>query len=241
MINKIKLTAVILQYYPERIQNIPRIISDLKNSSRPPDKIIVFNNNSAIKTHDHIPDDVVYMNTNYGFLGRAKYIICLLDFSDYYVLIDDDMSVSKNTLSHLLSIAQESNQSFCTAQQGVIMDGKLFHERKTITDIEITEPTPTETLIGSFVFCSFSAIVRMLSYEQECRKKMREAHLIEKLGDDLLMGFSNAPIVIYPAKEDEKVIDLPEYGVRCNLLFKDGEMTEQRDKITELMKQIFNK
>ena len=239
-----KVTAVVLQYYPERIQNIPRIISDLKNSSRPPDRIIVFNNNPTIRNTDHLKEDgVVYVDSSFGFLGRAKYIACLLDFADYYVLIDDDMSVSKNTLSHLLSIIPSStiNRTFCTAQQGAIMNGKLFHERKTITDVEITKPVATETLIGSFVFCSFNAIVKMLSHEQECRKKMKEEKLIEMLGDDLLMGFSNAPIIIYPAKEDEKVIDLSEHGVRCNLLFKPGEMTDQRDKIAELIKKIFNK
>mgnify|MGYP001220109477 CR=1 FL=1 len=237
----IKLTAVILQYYPERIQNIPRIISDLKNSSRPPDRIIVFNNNSEIKTREHIPEDVVYMETTFGFLGRAKYIACLLDFADYYVLIDDDISVSKNTLSHLLSIAEKSIRPFCTAQQGMIMNGKLLHNRITITDSEIIVPTPTETLIGSFVFCSFDAIVKMLSEEQRCRKIVRSHKLIDILGDDLLMGFANAPIVIYPAKEDEKIIDLPDGGQCANLYFREGQMTDQRDKIAELMKEMFNK
>ena len=240
--NKIRVVAVILQYYSERIQNIPRIISDLKNSSRPPDRIIVFNNNSEIRNTDYLKEDgVVYVDSSFGFLGRAKYIACLLDFADYYVLIDDDMSVSKNTLSHLLSIAEKSNRPFCTAQQGMIMNGKLLHDRITVTDSEIIVPTPTETLIGSFVFCSFDAIVKMLSHEQGCRKEMKKQKLIEMLGDDLLMGFSNAPIIIYPAKEDEKVVDLPEFGVRCNLLFKEGQMTDQRDKIAELMKEMFNK
>lgn len=241
MANKIKLTAVVLQYYPERIQNIPRIISDLENSSRPPDKIIVLNNNPKIKTRDHIPEDVVYIETTFGFLGRAKYIICLLDFSDYYVLIDDDMSVSKNTLFHLLSVIPNENRPFCTAQQGVILDGKLFHERRTITDIEITKAVETETLIGSFIFCSFSAIVKMLSYEQECRAQVRAEGLIDILGDDLLMGFANAPIIIYPAKEDEKVIDLSDGGVCCHQLYKQGEMSQQRDKITKVMQNMFNK
>lgn len=239
---KTKLTAVILQYYLKRINNIPRIITDLKNSSHPPDKIIVFNNNPEIKDRSHIiNNDVVYIDSSLGFYGRAKYIICLLDFSDYYVLIDDDISVSKNTLSHLLSIAETAKKPFCTAQQGVIMNGKLFHERKTITDREITEPTKTETLIGSFVFCSFDAIIKMLAEEQKCRQAIRDRNLIDILGDDLLMGFSNAPIIIYPAKEDEKVIDLSDGGVCCNQFYKPGEMSNQRDKIVLVMKEIFNK
>ena len=237
-----KVTAVVLQYYPERIQNIPRIISDLKNSSRPPDRIIVFNNNPEIRNTDHLKEDgVVYVDSSFGFLGRAKYIACLLDFADYYVLIDDDISVSKNTLSHLLSIAEKSNRPFCTAQQGMIMNGKLLHDRITVTDSEIIVPTPTETLIGSFVFCSFDAIVKMLSEEQRCRKIVRSHKLIDIFGDDLLMGFANAPIVIYPAKEDEKIIDLPDGGQCANLYFREGQMTDQRDKIAELMKEMFNK
>jgi len=237
-----KVTAVVLQYYPERIQNIPRIISDLKNSSRPPDRIIVFNNNPEIKIEDYIQDkDVVCVKTTHGFGTRSKYEGCLLDFADYYALIDDDMSVSKNTLSHLLSVAEKSDRPFCTAQQGMVMNGKLLHERITITDSQITEPTPTETLIGSFIFCSFDAVVKMLSEERRCRAIVRSHGLDDLLGDDLLMGFVNAPIVIYPAKEDEKIIDLPDGGKCASAHYKEGHMTDQRDKITELMKEMFNK
>ena len=240
--NKIRVVAVILQYYSERIQNIPRIISDLKNSSRPPDRIIVFNNNPEVKIEDYIQDkDVVCVKTTHGFGTRSKYEGCLLDFADYYLLIDDDITVSKKTIEHLISIIPNDGKLFCTAQQGMIMDGKLLHERITITDSQIIEPTPTETLIGSFIFCSFDAVVKMLSEERRCREIVRSHGLDDLLGDDLLMGFANAPIVIYPAKEDEKIIDLPDGGQCANLYFREGQMTDQRDKIAELMKEMFNK
>jgi hypothetical protein len=237
-----KVTAVVLQYYPERIQNIPRIISDLKNSSRPPNKIIVFNNNPEVKIEDYIKDeDVVCVRTTHDFGTRSKYEGALLDFADYYLLIDDDITVSKKTIEHLISVIPDSDKPFCTAQQGMIMNGKLLHDRITITDSEIKKPTATETLIGSFIFCSFSAIVKMLSYEQECRKMIKSHGLMDILGDDLLMGFANAPIVIYPAKEDEKIIDLPDGGQCANLYFPQGVMTAQRDKIAPLIKDFIDK
>ena len=75
------ITTVILHYWRERTKNINKIIENLEAGSVKPDKIIVFNNNPGIKL-----DGAINSNVNYG--GRARYVVALLEPSDYYYFID---------------------------------------------------------------------------------------------------------------------------------------------------------
>ncbi len=231
-----KITALITHYYPERLYHIKRIIQDLKNSTRPPDTIMVFNNDSHVIIKE---EGVICINSTHNLSGRAKYIACLLDPADYYVLLDNDITVGRKTIEHLISVIPPNSMSFCTAQQGVLLNSKLFHERKTISEFDVDEPVKTDTLIGSFVFCSFSALVKMLEVEPQIRLKNKQ--WINVPGDDILLGFANTPIIIYPARGDECVIDLSQEGVACYQEYPHLEFMKLRDSFTQFVKKTLQK
>jgi hypothetical protein len=226
-----KITALIIHYYPERLHHIQRIVNDLKTSSRPPDHIIVFNNDTNIEIKIEGVDCV---NTTKNYLGRAKYIACLLEPSDYYLLIDNDITVGKKTIEHLIKCIPPESTCFCTAQQGYNFKD-LLHKRKDINEWEIRKSKETDGIISSLTFCSFSAILKMLTLEIEFRlnRKMYDNALI----DDLLMGMSNSP-VIYPAKDEEKIISLSEEGVACYQQYAENEFTNKRDRFAKIIKNF---
>lgn len=208
-----KITAVVTSYYPERVGNVYKIIDDLKNSSRSPDKIIVFNNNPAVE----IISNVTIVNSSENFWTRAKYIACLLQPSDYYLLVDDDITVKKDSLLHFESLIPENTLDFCTSSEGMIEDPKTYTRGKFILDREIVIPTWVDWFCGSIIFCSFSSILKMLKSEIEIRLKDKK-YLFE--GEDILMGLANSPVFIYPAKENEACENISERGVSLGERYK---------------------
>jgi hypothetical protein len=227
-----KITALIIHYYPERLHYVQRIVDDLKKSTRPPDHIIIFNNDTKIEIKI---EGVDCINTTKNYLGRSKYIACLLEPSDYYLLIDNDVTVGRKTIEHLIECIPPESTCFCTAQQGYKLKGKLLHQRKDVSEWEIKSPKKTDGIISSCTFCSFSALLKMLSLEIEFRlnRKLYDNALI----DDLLMGFANEP-VIYPAHGEERIISLPEEGVACYMQYPENEFTDKRDKYVKLIKNF---
>lgn len=201
-----KITAVVLHYYSERTQNVKRIITDLKAGSRPPDKIIVFNNNPTMDFRS----DVTVINSSENFWTRAKYITCLLQPSDYYLLLDDDITVGNESLSHFELLAVSNNDDFCTSSEGLIEDPKKYTRGQFIREREIEKPTQVDWFCGSLIFCSFNAIIKLLEAETKVRLPDKK-YLFE--GDDILMGIANQPIFIYPARGDEICHNISENGV----------------------------
>jgi hypothetical protein len=217
-----KITALILTYYEQRVENVRQIIKDLNGGSRVPDKIIVFSNNPNIKI-ESVP--TIVSSDNYS--TRAKYVACLLEPSDFYLLLDDDITVGKDTLKHLEEISM-GRKDFCTSNEGVLLEGRPFHQRTSIFEDKIEKPTPTDTLIGSMVFCSFGALLKMLQAEVKIRLKDKK-YLFE--GDDILMGLANRPITIYPAEKKERCISMDERNINFNKVY--GNYAEMRDIFTE--------
>ena len=100
------ITAVILHYWEKRTDNVTEIIKALQEGSRPPDKIIVFNNNPKV-TYPKT-DEITVINSSHNYGGRARYPIALLEPSDYYYFIDDDMKPMVKTLENFVKYANEN-------------------------------------------------------------------------------------------------------------------------------------
>ena len=219
------ITAVILHYYPERMGNLEIIVEDLQNGSRAPDKIIVFNNDPKCTLKD---DKITVINCGKNYFTRAKYVACLLEPSDFYLLLDDDVSVNKDTLSYMEYLIPADTTHFLTGPHGVILDGDSFSNGHNRLAREINEPIKVDSIVGNAVFCSFSALVELLKSETKVRLGTKE-YLYE--GDDILFGLVNRPLTIYPARDQQTFKYLSECGVNLNKITTDyGKM---RDDFTK--------
>ena len=197
-----KITAVVLHYYLERTENIPRIVRDLKISSRPPDEIIIFNNNPQIIYSGE--GTIINSGKNYG--GRARYLISLLEPSDYYLFLDDDTTICKNTIKNFLKYA---GNNCCYGYWGKVVDQKVESAYQTSRDFcgnRINKPQEVDLLIGrGTFFVSFSVFKNMLKTEELLLKD----GFIFGREEDLVLSMSNRPFVI-PAGKDEYFIGLNE-------------------------------
>jgi len=200
-----KITTVVLHYYPERTENIPRIVKDLKNSSRPPDEIIVFNNNPEVT----YSGDGIVINSGKNYGGRARYPIALIEPSDYYHFLDDDVSVCKNTLENFLRYAKDG---CCYGYWGKIVNpkaGSCYVTGNEIYGKRISKPQEVDLLVGeATLFVSFSAFKNIFKTEEML---LKENYTFGR-EEDLITSMSNRPFVI-PAKADEYYTRLPTNGV----------------------------
>jgi len=186
-----KITAVLLHYYRERTENIAKIVENLRNGSRSPDKIIIFNNNPEMVYPSSKGLTVINSSENYG--GRGRYPIAFLEPSDYYYFLDDDVTPNKNTLANFLKYAKDN---CCYGYWGKILNPKvdnIYVVGNEFFSTHITKPQEVDLLVGEGTFLvSHLALRRMLNTEKIL---LREEY---KFGreEDLILSMSNRPFVI---------------------------------------------
>ena len=200
-----KITAVVLHYYPERTENIPKIVKDLRDNSHPPDEIIIFNNNPEVVYSGD--GTVINSGKNYG--GRARYPIALLEPSDYYYFLDDDVTSCKNTIKNFLKYA---DNNCCYGYWGKIINPKVnscYQSGNEFYSNHINKPQEVDLLVGEGgFFVSFSVFKNMIKTEE---KLLKEGFIFGR-EEDLILSMSNRPFVI-PTNKDEHYIRLDTKGV----------------------------
>lgn len=219
-----KTMAVICAYWPSRLENLHRIVQDLKAGTVQPDKIVILNNNKDFRIEPI--EGVEIINSELNSRTRGKYIIGLIEVYDYYLLLDDDTSVGRRTLECLLRSAnREEVFGYC----GVSYEGG--NGQRTYPQ-GLKEKTQTQYFLGCGIFTSFYGLVRLLIVEEELRRTTNWKHE----GDDILVGLANNSYII-PMEGDENFVDLS-WGTEAMSWGSDGhtagpqEYLAMRDRFT---------
>ena len=217
-----RVTAIVCAYYPERFDNVDRIVTDLLNGTRKPDTIIVLNNNEHHQDRfDELKTEGVNVLTGWNTECRGKYVASMLTWADYYLLNDDDITVGPETLQALLEVA---HPDLVTANRGVVMQNHLFSSARIVDADKIDEPTSVDSIHGCSAFMSHRALARTLLAETTLRTKWPTE------GDDILAGFANAGnVTIFPFSGDKGWEWLDTCGVAMN---HDAKYMPMRDEFT---------
>lgn len=223
----VRVVAVVCTYWPNRQQNTRQIVADLQASTRPPDRIIVLNNNTEILFEDRTDGSCDTINMPFNSECRGKFLAGLLDLADYYLLLDDDTSVGPETIEALL---RSAHRDICTGYLGCWIDpdehgDPSFWKGRRLWPHDAEVETRCDAFCGCAMFVSFKALVKMLVLEE--RVRLRGEWTTE--GDDILVGLANKSTVV-PLHGAEKFVDLGYQG-QAMCLSIEGYM-EMRDRFT---------
>jgi hypothetical protein len=187
--------------------NVEKIIQDLLGSSRPPDRILVLNNWEGPSNLEFTLPKSVDIISAPNTTCRGKFIAALFDPADYYLLLDDDTSVSPGTLEALLRYATRTT---CTGYLGCWLDPntKSVNSGNRLWPHEALIETRCDTFCGCAMFMSFSSLVRMLMLEERVRLGDSKWKFD---GDDILAGLANRSTII-PLSASERFVDLGYQG-----------------------------
>ena len=181
-----KLTAVIVAYWPSRFSSIPEIVNDLRSGTKSPDHVMVFNNNP----HHQLGaiDGASVINAGHNYTSRSKYAAAMLEPSDYYLLLDDDVSVHSDCIEYYSGIV---SPGCCLTDCGLILQNNFSHASRVVSSLDVTDITPVDMFIGCLQLLSFRAVVNMFAAEET----IRLPHLprYRSIGDDLLVALANRP------------------------------------------------
>lgn len=181
-----KITAVIVAYWPDRFPNISAIVRDLLANTLQPDHIIVVNNNHRATVPPM--DGASVVNCGWNYTSRSKYGIAMMEPSDYYLLLDDDVSVESKCLEYFASIAYPG---CCMSDCGAVMKNNFASHAKCFKGQEVYGHVNVDLFLGSLQFVSFNAIVSMFIAES----KVRLPHIIpyRSVAEDFLIALANRP------------------------------------------------
>lgn len=195
-----KITAVILHYWEERLGNIDPIITSLRNGLRAPDEILLFNNNPK---YNLSKKGVKCINSAINFGSGSRYPVSLLEPSDWYLFIDDDLNVKEGTLRALEQAAEGLPEPVNLGLMGRKLQGKKYSQTDITRGDKVTELTEVDVLIRIY-FVPFSGVMKMLQFEHDNPEI--------KTDDDIYLSFSDFCFVV-PAKDGEYIKELDAGGV----------------------------
>lgn len=191
----VKTVALVVSYWPSRVDNVRRIVSDLLGGTVVPDEILVLNNNKDV--HLEIEGAAV-INSQFNSRSRGKLVACLMDVADYYLLLDDDTSVGPKTLERFLEVA---NRESCYAYCGIEFGGGNGNR---VYPSQVEEETVVQYHLGCGMFLSFYSLIRSLILDEKLRLHTEYKHEAE----DITIGLANKATII-SMRDDEKFVDLP--------------------------------
>ena len=224
-----RVVAVIVAFWQERFGNVKQIVRDLQASTRPPDNILVLNNNPEY----HLDvEGAQVINSEFNSRCRGKMLVALMDVADYYLILDDDTSVNPATIEKYLEVAHEDcAYAYCGIEFGGGNGNRIM-------PADVAEITEAEYFLGCGLFVSFKAIVNMLIADQKIRINTKWKHE----GEDVLIGLVNKAEIV-PMSEEDGFEDL-DWGTEAMAFGSDG-LTEgsmdyliMRDKFMEDSKEI---
>lgn len=189
-----RVTALVVSYWPSRIENVKTIVNDLRAGTVVPDEILVLNNNPDVTLEI---EGAKVINSQFNSRSRGKLAACLMDVSNYYLLLDDDTSVNPKTLERFLSVAHRKS---CYAYCGITFGGG---NGDRVYPRGLAEETEVEYFLGCGMFLSFYALVRSLMLDERLRIHTNYPHQAE----DITVGLANKATII-PMAEDEMFKDL---------------------------------
>ena len=202
-----RVTAVVCAYWPERFKNVGQIVNDLCAGTRAPDHIIILNNNpDHPRQFEHLKRPGIDVVTGFNTETRGKYVAALFVQADYYLLMDDDITIGKLALEYLM---KRAHPDLVTANRGVLMrpDNSFFNGALADAD-KVPYDYPADSVCGCGVFVSHRALVKMFAAEEGLRSEWPTA------GDDILLGLANkGNVVIFPMIKEKAWIWLDDGGV----------------------------
>ena len=216
------VTAVVLGYWPKRVSNVERIVTDLLAGSVVPERIIVVLQGHVAMHHVQMDlavdgwfdGTVQVVRTTANFRTRAKFVAALLELADYYLLMDDDTSVGYRTVERLVTCEKMTDtlSGWCTgywgvtlAENGSFMSGTIH--QPTLLD----RPRSMDGFHGRAIFADHAALTRMFQLELALRKDADGNMVFPHEGDDIILGrTSNAWLI--PMRGDECFVDLDQCG-----------------------------
>jgi len=184
-----KITAVIIAYWPSRHPSIPLIVQELRSGSRVPDHIIVVNNNPRVPLAPI--EGCSLLNAQHNYTSRAKYAAAMLEPSDYYMLLDDDIGADRDFIAHYESIAYPG---CCLCDGGFILVDNFSTHGRFVGAWDVQQNTRIDIFIGRMQFLSFQAIVNMFSIEAKIR--IPNLPRYRSVGEDLLIALANESYVV---------------------------------------------
>lgn len=227
-----KITAIILSHYYERRGNLTRIIGDLQKGSVVPDEIVVFVDHPDI---DLKYDGVTIIKSNVNLLPKIRFSLATYFESDYFLFIDDDLSVRHRTVENFVKYAKKHPHTILG------LEGSILGP----TDRPYSSDTPIGRGPDMFYV---DVIIRTYFVPRECligglqmyvdnpdlpRKSLDDVYLC--LGNQYISGYRN---LVIPVDDESNLLEIGEFDVGQS---KSGEHYQLRNDVCYALMEKYGK
>lgn len=201
-----------MSHYPERIENVARIVKDLNNGTRKPDEIIIFVDNDDI---DISIDGVTVIRSNKNYDVISRLYAATFATSEYLFMIDDDITVEAGTLAHFEKHAEEKPFSVLGFEGTTMKDNDAPYTKGN--RIPRGDERVLADVLVRIYFCS-KKIIALAIYMHELYRE----GLDTKYTDDIILCLSNRYLSnhsnwVIPVEPGKGTVEISNGGVGLSL------------------------
>lgn len=227
------ITAIILAHFRERVDNLSLIVEDLLSGTVKPDKIIIFVDNPEICLDEYEDDRVTIIKSDHSFKPNIRFALGTVCETDYCFFIDDDLTVSNETLENFVK--------YTAANTLLGLEGSQLGQTPTpyANDTPIRHPkevTPVDIIIRSYFVPTpllLAGLGLRLKHPELPKESLDDVFL--SLGNKYLNGKQN---LVIPHDDESGLIELSEGGVGQS---RQGEHYNNRNIVCRKLMDIYGR
>lgn len=223
-----KVSVVIPHYFTVRNSNLPVLVDALQSGTRPPDEIVIWNNDAPLPFT--LPG-VRVMQSPWNLHCKARFIAAIAAVGDVLVFQDNDVSARPGTLAQLLKWHREMPEAILSMDGRRVRHGEAYSEAERVRSVKLTAPERIEITLGRMELMSRETMMRVLA-----RFPWRDDTIMDDLAFSYAAAEDGVPCYVVPCGRDQDVTKLNTHGVGLSVTHKEAYFAE-RDRVCQALRE----
>lgn len=228
-VNATTVSVVVPHYFVAREPNLTLLVEALRQGSRPPDEILIWNNDRPLAK----PLQGVRLIQSAWNLGcKARFLGALASIGEWILFQDNDVSARPGTVANLLRHGRQHPDAILSLDGRAIPAGEDYRGSTRVRGRRVKSVTPIDITLGRMELVRRDVLMRVLA-----RFPFRDDTVMDDLAFSQAAREVGVQCCVVPCTPQEDVSNLPTYDVGLSVTHRD-EYYAERNRVTEALRAM---
>lgn len=225
----LSLSVVIPHYFVAREPNLPILIGALQSGSRPPDEILIWNNDAPLSS-PLAGARLIQSPWNLGC--KARFLGALAALGEWILFQDNDVCARSGTVANLLRHGEHHPDAILSLDGRVIGPEDDYRGSTRVRGRRVKAVTPIDITLGRMELIRRDVLMQVLA-----RFPFRDDTVMDDLAFSQAAREAGVPCCVVPCLPSEDVSNLDTHGVGLSITHRDAYFAE-RNRVTERLRAM---
>lgn len=223
------VSVVVPHYFAAREPNLAILIAALRTGTRPPDEILIWNNDRPL-TRPLSGARLIQSAWNIGC--KARFLGAFAAIGDWILFQDNDVTARPGTVANLLRHAAKHPDAILSLDGRAIVDGEDYRGSNRVRGRRVKTVTPIDITLGRMELVRREVLMRVLA-----RFPFRDNTVMDDLAFSQAAREAGVQCCVVPCTPHEDVSNLPTYDVGLSITHR-NEYYAERNRVTDALRAM---